>query len=294
MPSTVQFRRGTTAQNNAFTGAVGEITVDTDKKTIVLHDGSTAGGDALLSTGDASPTISSTTGSKPELTLKNTADDATGPIITLESDRATPGDNDVAGTIQFKASDDAGSQTTVATIQSKIADVTNSTEDGNLIFKTFVNGSDTVIATMDAAGITLTTGQFVGTATTAEYADLAEKYTADNDYDAGTVMTFGGTQEITQSTQSHDARVAGVVSTAPAYLMNNNLQNGTALALQGRTPCKVIGTINQGDMLVASSTPGVACAMNATSYTPGCVIGKALQSYDSQSVGMIEVVIGRV
>ena len=132
------------------------------------------------------------------------------------------------------------------------------------------------------------------TASAAQYADLAERYSADGEYETGTVMSFGGDQEITQSSQSHDPRVAGVVSTAPAYLMNADLENGTPLALQGRTPCKVIGTIHKGDLIVASATPGVACAMDSASYTPGCVIGKALASYDSESVGVIEVVVGRI
>ena len=76
--------------------------------------------------------------------------------------------------------------------------------------------------------------------------------------------------------------------------MNADLENGTALALQGRTPVKVIGRIHKGDMLVASQTPGVACALDSSFYAPGCVIGKALESYDSQSVGTIEVVVGRI
>ena len=132
------------------------------------------------------------------------------------------------------------------------------------------------------------------TASAAQYADLAERYSADAEYEPGTVMSFGGDQEITQSTLSHDTKVAGVVSTAPAYLMNADLENGTPLALQGRTPVKVIGRIHKGDMLVASQTPGVACALDSSFYAPGCVIGKALESYDSQSVGTIEVVVGRI
>jgi len=132
------------------------------------------------------------------------------------------------------------------------------------------------------------------TASAAQYADLAERYSADQEYEPGTVMSFGGDHEITQSTLSHDPRVAGVVSTAPAYLMNADLENGTALALQGRTPVKVIGRILKGDMLVASQTPGVASALDSSAYTPGCVIGKALESYDSQTVGTIEVVVGRI
>ena len=84
------------------------------------------------------------------------------------------------------------------------------------------------------------------------------------------------------------------MSTAPAYLMNSKLENGTALALHGRVPCKVVGTINKGDLIVSSDTPGVAQSINSSSYTPGCVIGKALEAYDSETVGTIEVVVGRL
>ena len=592
MPTTVQFRRGTTAQNNAFTGAAGEITYDTEKATLRVHDAATAGGSTLLSSLGATQSIESSTTATPDFTFKNTTDDATGPVLRLESDRATPGDNDVAGTIEFKASDDAGAQVLTANIVSKITDVSNGSEDGNLEFTVHAAGSSTKIATIDAtgvtinsgilvattgstvgnltlangsitdssgaisfgdenltttgtatagtitigsgsitdtsgaisfgnenltttgtitggigvfdniridaiageidtssdnlvidsaggtvtvddnltvtgnlqldgnltvsgtttsvnttnievqdallelsknnsggtdvdsgiiitrgsagnnaawywnegddrwkavlttsegtattvtdssyatvnvgglvfgaesviptsvkdednmasdsatalatqqsikayvdnsigaisstaisegnsnvtvadsgvgsvtvtidgathttfnsSGITLATGNFIGTATSAQYADLAEMYSADAEYEPGTVMSFGGDQEITQSTQSHDVKVAGVVSTAPAYLMNADLENGTALALQGRTPVKVIGRIHKGDMLVASQTPGVACALDSSFYAPGCVIGKALESYDSQSVGTIEVVVGRI
>ena len=130
-----------------------------------------------------------------------------------------------------------------------------------------------------------------GTATSAQYADLAEKYSSDAEYEPGTVVVFGGSKEITQSTTFMDRRVAGVISTNPAYLMNSGA-DGLPVALQGRVPCKVIGKIEKGDMLVSSAIPGVA----AVTYSPqiGTVIGKALENYDSQEVGIIEVVVGRV
>lgn len=135
---------------------------------------------------------------------------------------------------------------------------------------------------------------FHGTATKALYADLAEKYRADAEYSSGTVLQFGGDKEVTISMEANTNKIAGVVTTAPAFLMNDELneENTVAVALQGRVPCKVIGKISKGDMLVASSTPGVACAAEGEIKT-GTVIGKSLEHYDSDQVGVIEIAIGR-
>ena len=130
-----------------------------------------------------------------------------------------------------------------------------------------------------------------GTATSAQYADLAEKYTSDAEYAPGTVVVFGGDKEITISTQHMDRRVAGVISTDPAHLMNAGI-DGLAVALTGRVPCKVVGTIRKGDMLVSSDVPGVAIA--ELDPKMGTVIGKALEDYTSTEVGVIEVVVGRL
>jgi len=138
---------------------------------------------------------------------------------------------------------------------------------------------------------------FHGTATNALYADLAENYTADVQYDAGTVVMFGGDREVTISTGEANHKLAGVVSTKPAFLMNEELQMTApcavvAVALQGRVPCKVVGKINKGDMLTTSHTPGVAQAIKGTAEL-GTVIGKSLEHYDSDQVGIIEIAIGR-
>jgi hypothetical protein len=133
-------------------------------------------------------------------------------------------------------------------------------------------------------------------ATSAQYADLAENYLADGVYPAGTVVEFGGPVEVTISTQSHSNRVAGVVSTNPAYQMNTGLAGDcvAVVALTGRVPCQVVGTIVKGDCVVASDVPGVATALDMNQYTPGCVIGKALENYQSDQIGTIAVVVGRV
>ena len=133
-------------------------------------------------------------------------------------------------------------------------------------------------------------------ATTALYADLAEMYTTDAEYSPGTVLIFGGNQEVTMSTVTHDNRVAGVVSTNPAHIMNSGLQGEftVAVALTGRVPVSVIGNITAGDRVVTSNRAGVAEALDMARYQPGVIIGKALQGHSGNNIGVIEVVVGRL
>ena len=131
---------------------------------------------------------------------------------------------------------------------------------------------------------------FNGTATSARYADLAEKYTADADYEAGTVVKIGGDAEITLTTEHADTEVFGVISTDPAYLMNNDI-DGLPVALQGRVPVKVIGRIAKGQRLTTSDVPGVAWA--ADEDTPlQAIIGRSLENKDDGDQGVVEAVIG--
>ena len=132
-------------------------------------------------------------------------------------------------------------------------------------------------------------------ATSAQYADLAEMYVSDVNYAPGTVVEFGGVNEITITTQSHSTRVAGIISTAPSYLMNATQTGNNVLpvALTGRVPCSVIGNIHKGDRLVASDIPGVAEPLDSNKYQPACIVGKALENYNSDHPGVIEVAVGR-
>lgn len=131
-----------------------------------------------------------------------------------------------------------------------------------------------------------------GKSVQAQYADLAENYVGDLDYAPGTVVVFGGSEEITTTNVSHDTRVAGVVSTNPAYLMNS-MNGNVAVAMTGRVPCQVLGPVEKGTVLVSSHISGVAEALNNDIYKPGCVIGKALEQIDSNTIKTIEVVVGR-
>ena len=133
-------------------------------------------------------------------------------------------------------------------------------------------------------------------ATSAQYADVAEKYVADKIYPPGTVVEFGGQAEVTITTVSSSPAVAGIISTNPAFIMNageNNI-NAVAVALLGRVPCRVVGDIKKGDRLVSSDIPGVAKKLNPAEYQPGCILGKALENYSSSEPGVIEVIGGRL
>ena len=125
---------------------------------------------------------------------------------------------------------------------------------------------------------------------------MAENYLADEKYFPGTVLDFGGNQEVTITTHNHSTKIAGIVSTNPAYIMNSGLegQYPTTVALTGRVPCRVIGTIAKGDCLVSSDLPGVATAIDPTKYQVGSVIGKSLENYNSDTEGVIAIVVGRV
>jgi len=124
----------------------------------------------------------------------------------------------------------------------------------------------------------------------ANYADLAEKYLADAAYEPGTVLMFGGDQEVTECTHDMCPRVAGVVSTNPAYLMNQGLEGDhtVELALTGRVPTKVTGTVQKGDMMVSAGNGRARAEANPH---VGSVIGKALENSEGDAV--IEVVVGK-
>jgi hypothetical protein len=145
-------------------------------------------------------------------------------------------------------------------------------------------------------GITLPTGcKFHGTATEALYADLAEMYTSDADYQPGTVVKIGGEAEVTQTTDAFCPEVFGIVSTAPAHLMNSGVA-GVAVALEGRVPCRVIGTVRKGQRLVSSEVPGVARAVSDYERQEALdwyrIVGRALSDKTTEGIALLEVVVG--
>jgi len=144
-------------------------------------------------------------------------------------------------------------------------------------------GVDTVAA-RDNSG-NLTANVFNGTATAARYADLAEKYLADVEYEVGTVVMIGGETEVTAAQVGF--RAIGAVSANPAYLMNSELEGGTAVALKGRVPVKVTGSVIQGQRLVAGPNGTAQAAMGNTAD----VFAIALESSDDTSVKLVEALV---
>lgn len=133
--------------------------------------------------------------------------------------------------------------------------------------------------------------EFNGVATQAQYADLAENYVADEQYQPGTVVEFGGEFEVTLGT-SKSPRVAGVVSSHPAYLMNSMATGEfvVPVALQGKVPCKVAGTVRKGDLMISG---GQGYAISGMNPVIGTVIGKAIEDFNGE-YGVIHIVVGRV
>ena len=151
----------------------------------------------------------------------------------------------------------------------------------------------TANATFDLGSTSLRWDNVWGISSSALYADLAERYHADEVYDEGTVVVFGGTNEITACIEQADTAVAGVISTKPAYLMNDDGQDPAeypAVALRGKVPVKVIGTVRKGDLLVTSNTKGYAESVGKIDHGAS-VIAKSLQDKDTKEIGMIMAVI---
>ena len=312
MPTTLQFRRGTASQNNAFTGSVGELSIDTESDTIRVHDGSTAGGFTLTQNA-ATQTLTNKTLTSPQINTQidmlaraemRFQDASGGQYVALEAPATISSSftfvlPDADGSSGQALVTDGSGNLSFSAAGATISSDTSTNTDFLVYFASTTSGALTAVKqdsglTYNPSTGTLTSAIFSGTATTARYADLAEKYIADKDYEAGTVLVFGGEQEVTECTKKYNKRIAGIVSTDPAYLMNSESE-GVAVGLLGRVPCKVIGEIRKGDLMVASDTAGHAEAWKDESNPPmGSVIGKALEDKHGASTSIIEVVVGKI
>ncbi len=161
----------------------------------------------------------------------------------------------------------------------------DNTVSGNII--------PSIDATYDLGNVTNQWNVVYGHTIEATYADLAERYEADKEYDEGHVVVFGGVKEITETFSRCDTAVAGVISKHPALKMNSDAGNDIThpyVALKGRVPCKVVGPVRKGQMLVTHGEyPGYAMASNDPKI--GSVIGKALQNLDSNEKSIIEIFV---
>lgn len=227
---------------------------------------------------------------------------------------ATAAQIDVLGNLVVAGNVDAGSNyilgngslltgviTSVSNVNNGTSSVSIPTTNGNILVD--VTGINTLAFT--TAGIENRQANGVGNignatsyfntvfakATSAQYADLAEKYVADAEYAPGTVVSFGGDKEVTQSAVDADRAVAGVVSTNPSYIMNATLEaeHVAVVAFTGRVPTSVTGAVAKGDLMVSN---GDGTARAEADPKAGAIIGKALENFDG-ATGTIEVVIGR-
>jgi hypothetical protein len=228
----------------------------------------TPGGHTFLNAYGTGPsdTVAKTTGvfdtslGKLRASTISSSDDATGTVINL------------TGTFRVGALSVIDLATNSSTLLTKSLSTGDASYEGNILGYWKLSGASKLQAT---------------------YADLAEYYEGDREYEPGTVLVFGGDKEVTTTDQMNDIRSAGVVTTNPAYTMNAD-QTGikVCIALAGRVPCKVVGRVKKGDMLTTSATPGYA--VRVTTPTLGAIIGKALEDKDYGEAGVIQVAVGRV
>jgi hypothetical protein len=164
----------------------------------------------------------------------------------------------------------------------------NQTSGGNLSFGVNVGGNVTPTLVINGANGTVSGNQI-----NANYADVAERFAADEVLEAGTVVELGGNAEITQVVDELSEKVFGVISTRAAYLMNSQAGSDAThppVAMTGRVPVNVVGSIAKGDRLVAAGN-GMARAARPGEATAFNVIGRALRDKLDTATGTVEAIV---
>jgi hypothetical protein len=283
-----------TATGNFFGNVTGNVTGNAGTAT-TLATARTIGGVSFNGSADINLPGVNTAGTQNTSGNAGTATKwATARTITLTGDvTGVSGDFDGSGNLSFATTIAANSVALgTDTTGNYVASVANGayitggaagSEGATLTLAVDATTTATAskVAARDASG-DLYAAIFQGTASSARYADLAERYEADAILEPGTVVCFGGEKEITACDHENDHAVAGVVSTDPAYMMNSAAGNNDThpyIALTGRVPVKVVGPVAKGDLLVASEVKGHAMANN--NAKAGTIIGKAIGSSDN-------------
>ena len=244
---------------------------------------------------------------------------AAGPNVVLYRASSSPAANDYVGQILFNGNNTSSNTVKYGFIAAKIITATSGSTRSNLEFGIQHNATESTVLVLEndlttsmlydasVGGKLTVTGDIVstagdmyatvfhGVATSAQYADVAERYESDAVLEVGDVVVIGGEEEVTKSTIDSDVNVFGVVSDKPALKMNDKAGNDKThplIALLGRTPCKVIGPVGKGQRLVASDIPGVARAAHGTE-TSLSILGRSLNAKTSDSIELVEIVIGR-
>jgi hypothetical protein len=217
---------------------------------------------------------------------------------------------------------DGGVQTPVMIVDGATSQVTFPTTisvSGNVSFGNVAVGSVSATGNITAGNLNVSTGtvglgnivnnnangignigsstsyfnQVFATATTALYADVAERFAADDVYSPGTVVELGGSAEITKSSTELSDNVFGVISTRAAFLMNGGAgqdETHPPIAMTGRVPVRVVGQVRKGDRLVSAGN-GIARAAQIGEATAFNVIGRALEDKMFLDEGMIESIV---
>ena len=202
--------------------------------------------------------------------------------------------NVIAGTGLSAAAQYDGTSDVTFSIDSTVVTETSTDTLSNKTFGSTVKASADNTIDIGETGTKFATVHattFSGVATSAQYADMAEIYSSDVEYEPGTVVKIGGEKEITQTLEHADIEVFGVISSNPAYLMNSEA-NGQPVALAGRVPVKVVGKVAKGERLIASDVPGVAWGVADEDVDIKAIIGRSLEDKEDGDEGMIEAVIG--
>jgi hypothetical protein len=244
-------------------------------------------------------TISNDTSSGDVFFVANDAGSTPTTLITLDGDLAEAQVPDPTGKSTAAIATKGYVDSTVAAGTA----VTLETSSPDTHFVTFTkaeSGSAALLVDTTSTGLmyepeseTLTTTRFNGLASMAEYADLAERFEADDIYTAGTVVELGGICEITEAIDELTDNVFGVISTRAAYLMNSSAggdETHPAVAMNGRVPVKVIGKVKKGDRLVSAGN-GLARAATSDEITAFNVIGRSLEDKHSNDEGTVEAIV---
>jgi hypothetical protein len=289
-----------TANTGIFTGnASGLSAINASNLSSGTVPAARMSGSYPISVTSANTAATVTTNAQPNITSVGTLTSLTvSGIITGNGSALTSlnGSNITTGTIAAARVATLNQNTTGSAATVTTAAQPNITSVGTLT-SLAISGTNTLTVRTISTGANTTTGTITGNWTLTDgsrlqstYADLAEYYEADSEYEPGTVLMFGGDKEVTLA-EDGTSKVAGVVSTNPAYVMNSMCPGLlAAVALQGRVPCKVRGKISKGDMLISG---GHGFARPNQFPTIGTVIGKALQDFDGYE-GVIEVAVGRL
>lgn len=198
------------------------------------------------------------------------------------------------GTVKITANTALGTTTSVATkkyVDDSISGLGLGGTGGNTTFG--ANLVPTANLTYNLGSTTSWWNNIYGTSIHAQYADVAERFEADAVIMPGTVVELGGAKEITTVVAELSENILGVISTKAAYLMNSGAGSDSThppVAVSGRVPVRVIGSIKKGDRLVSAGN-GLARAGARTEISPWNVIGRALSSKTTPGEGIIEATV---